>query len=117
TDGLDLGTVLENKAPLEREWIHGEHSSCYSQDEAMQFMTDGKTKYIWFTKTGREQLFDLEKDPYECHELSEQLAYQDTLKLWRERMVRELAPRVADGLSDGHQLICGLTPAYREVGR
>ena len=29
----------------------------------MQFMTDGKEKYIWFTITGREQLFDLENDP------------------------------------------------------
>lgn len=114
-DGLDLGPILRKEGKIERTWIHGEHSTCYSQDEAMQFMTDGKTKYIWFTKDGREQLFDLEKDPYECHECQEEPAYQETLAIWRSRLVAELAPRTEDGLSDGKQLICGLTPAYRKV--
>jgi len=35
-----------------REFFHGEHSPCYSAEEAMHYLTDGKEKYIWFPTTG-----------------------------------------------------------------
>ena len=98
-----------------REYVHGEHADSYSPEEAMQFVTDGKQKYIWFTKTGREQLFDLEADPQECRNLMEDSASADRLDYWRAIMVRELAQRPADGLSDGKKLIPGkLLPAVRD---
>lgn len=113
-DGADLMPLIEESGHLDRTWIHGEHSSCYSRDEAMQFMTDGKKKYIWFTHTSKEQLFDLEKDPYECHDLSGNTTFKEELEKWRRRMIDYLATRSEDGLSDGEKLMTGLLPAYRK---
>lgn len=119
-DGCNLMPLLnhesnenEYRSIFDRKWIHGEHARCYSPDEAMQFMTDGKTKYIWFTHTGEEQLFDLEKDPYECHECSSDEAYHHRLLEWRNRMITYLETRQEDGLSDGDKLITGLLPVKR----
>jgi len=109
---LPLCTGSGAAAP--REFVHGEHAVCYSDDEAMQFLTDGKEKYIWFTKTGREQLFDLANDPEELHDLAADAGAAERLAPWRERMVSVLAARPEDGLSDGRKLVPGsLLPAVR----
>lgn len=113
-DGANLMPLINEGTPLERTWIHGEHSRCYSADEAMQFMTDGKYKYIWFTDTNKEQLFDLLNDPYECHDLGADETSKAELEVWRGRMIDYLATRPQDGLSDGEKLIAGLVPAYRK---
>lgn len=81
----------------------------------MQYLTDGKEKYIWYTLTGEEQLFDLVADPSELHNLAEVPSCNDRLLCWRARMIAELADRREDGLSDGKRLISGKTlPAVRE---
>lgn len=115
-EGVNLMPLINDKQSLERKWIHGEHSSCYSQEEAMQFMTDGKFKYIWFTHTGKEQFFNLEEDPYECYDLTQDEAYKLEIEKWRKRMVNYLATRPEDGLSDGIALKTGLLPVYRKKG-
>jgi arylsulfatase A-like enzyme len=97
-----------------REYVHGEHSPGNAEGQAMQFLTDGKEKYVWFTLSGREQLFDLRKDPYETRDLAKVKAKRARLELWRARMVKELAPRSGDGLSDGKRLLPGKElPAVR----
>ncbi len=98
-----------------REWIHGEHAACYSKEEAMQFLTDGKEKYIWFTATGKEQLFDLRKDPYECCDLSQKPEARERLLIWRKRLTEELCRR-GDRLSDGSRLLPGCLPAVGKTG-
>ncbi len=97
-----------------RDYIHGEHAKCYHQDMAMQFLTDGKIKYIWYTLSGEEQLFNLANDPHETRNLAEDPASRECLLLWRSRLINELAPRTEDGLTDGKKLISGkLLPAVR----
>ena len=63
TEGLSLLPLCRGEAPAWREFVHGEHAACYSADEAMQYLTDGREKYVWFTQSGREQLFDLVRRP------------------------------------------------------
>ena len=87
-----------------REYFHGEHSPCYSQDSAMQYLTDGKEKYIWFPVTGEEQFFDLTADRQERHDLSRDSRNADRVALWRQRLVDRLGKR-GDGFSDGEKLI------------
>jgi len=115
-EGHSLLSLYRNpEANLPREYVHGEHSAFYTEEEAMQFLTDGKEKYIWFTLTGREQLFNLADDPGELHDLANASSARERLELWRKRMVEKLAARSQDGLSDGTKLIPGkLLPAVRE---
>ncbi len=107
-------TGLNLNEGIEREWIHGEHSSCYSDEEAMQFLSNGRYKYIWFTKTGEEQLFCLEKDPYECVDLSEEKEYETVLKECRSILVEEFEKRPCDGMVADGILLTGLLPSIRQ---
>lgn len=110
--GLDLPDTVEGRSVLgllrgRSEWrpyLHGEHSACYAPENAMHYLTDGTTKYVWFPPTGEEQLFDLQADPQELHDLAADPANEPRVKLWRERLIEQLAGR-PDGFSDGKQLI------------
>lgn len=103
-DGFSLlGECLGQDAGR-REFVHGEHSTCYHPDQEMQYLTDGRWKYIWLPRLDEEQLFDLSADPYECNDLSGQEPHAETLGAWRARLVRILASRNA-GLTDGDKLV------------
>ena len=54
--------------------------------------------------TGEEQLFNLEKDPRELHDLSQEENGRKETATWRRRLVRLLELR-KDGFSDGTRLI------------
>ena len=114
TEGVSLLPALRpgsSTAELfNRTYIQGEHSSCYDEANAMQFLTDGKEKYIWFPVSGREQLFDIANDPNELHDLAGETAHAGDLAIWRSRLVELLARRPQDGLSDGTKLIAGKSP-------
>ncbi len=105
-DGYSVVAALRDPAAKVRPWVHFEHAPIYSEEQGFQAMTDGHFKYIWRPKTGREQLFDLAKDPHEEHDLAAVAASSAELKRWRERMVKRLAPR-PEGFSDGVKLIAG----------
>jgi len=87
-----------------REYIHGEHSPCYSLKLGMHYLTDGREKYIWFPATSEEMLFNLVGDRMELHNLAKDPKYRNRVKMWRKRLIRILAER-GDGFSDGQKLI------------
>ena len=109
--GVDVPDSVTGKSVLKairgeswREFIHGEHSPCYSIEEAMQFLTDGKEKYIYFPYSGDEQFFDLVNDREELYDLSKDPAYAERVALWRNRLIELLGKR-GDGFSDGKKLL------------
>lgn len=85
----------------------------------MQYLTDGRHKYIWFPRLGTEQLFNLQDDPGECHDLSDRADCQEELLKWRRRLIDLLEPRNC-GLTDGRELLCQtgkpimVSPKYAE---
>jgi len=87
-----------------REFIHGEHSPCFSEDNAMHYLTEGKEKYVYFPTTGQEQFFDLSKDRQELHDLAEEPSSSQRVETWRQRLIHLLAKR-KDGFSDGKKLL------------
>lgn len=89
--------------PSWRNYIHGEHEF---GEESFHYITDGKEKYIWFSLSGKEQLFDLVKDPEEKEDLSESDEYTDRLQIRRGQLIKELAGR-EEGYTDGKRLIAG----------
>ncbi|HKJ90974.1 MAG TPA: arylsulfatase, partial [Oceanipulchritudo sp.] len=85
--GLSIPEEVEGRSILAladgsispRSHYHGEHSPCYTRENAHQFLTDGRWKYIWNPVTGAERLFDLKEDPAECRDLAGDEAFRETL--------------------------------------
>ena len=105
-DGQSLVQVLRGEDIRVRDYIHGEHSPCYSDMQAYHFLTDGHRKYIWRPFDGSEQLFDLDNDPQELHDLVSESNWIKSLNNWRGRMIETLTGR-PEGFTDGVCLIPG----------
>jgi arylsulfatase A-like enzyme len=105
-DGASLVPILRGEAERVREWIHGEHSPCYSRRQAYHMLTDGRMKYVWRPTGGQEQLFDLERDPQELRDLARERS-EDTGR-WRSRLIERLRDR-PEGFTDGERLVAGRT--------
>ncbi len=113
--GLDIPDTADGRSvlPLYRQeqthWrsvVHGEHA--YG-DDSNHFLVDQDRKYIWFSQSGKEQLFDLAEDPSELCDLAEDPNYSQVLEAMRQELIRRLADR-EEGYSDGQELIAGRTP-------
>lgn len=104
--GKSLLPLMRGEKVQLRPFLHGEHAPCYRREDGVQFITDGRHKYIWHTQTGREQLFDLDEDPNELRDLARRPEAQTLLAPWRERMIQTLKDR-PEGFTDGRALIPG----------
>lgn len=100
-DGLSVIPLIVNEEVIWRDYVHGEHCTCYSTEQEMQYLTDGKIKYIWFPRLDTEQLFDITTDPGEIYNLFDDPKWQDTLKLWRSRMIKIMEDRDCGAAADG----------------
>ncbi|WP_238402934.1 arylsulfatase [Paenibacillus mesophilus] len=118
-DGSSLLPLIRDENASWREFVHGEHCTCYSEEQEMQYLTDGLWKYIWFPRLGTEQLFRLSSDPGECTDLSVREEYASELQRWRRRLIAILESRGA-GLTEGDRLVCQagksphVSPKYKE---
>jgi arylsulfatase A-like enzyme len=99
-----------------RTHLHGEHSRRYSESESQHFLADGHGKYIWFSQTGDELLFDLDADPQERHNLLFEPDAQARVAPWRAQLVEALRDR-PEGFVDGDRLVSGRPPDYLVPGR
>jgi arylsulfatase A-like enzyme len=114
--GVDVPSSVDGRSVLPlargsrnvrwREWIHGEHfvPGPTEQNLSNHWLTDGREKYIWFSQTGREQLFDLSEDPTECHDQAARRP--DSLGRWRTRLIDALRDR-EEGYVEGDKLVTG----------
>lgn len=110
--GLPVPESVEGRSflPLARgesvEWrphLHGEHTL---GGQSVQWLTDGREKYVWFSGTGHEQLFNLEEDPQELHDLARDPAAAERVAPWRRALIEELTGR-EERFTDGERLIVG----------
>lgn len=104
-DGLSLLPLLEKEKAPWRKYIDIEHSTAYWADNYWCALTDGKVKYIWFFRTGQEQLFDLVKDPHELHDLSKTANAKKQLAAMRNAMAEHLQERGEEWVKDGKLVI------------
>ena len=99
-------TLRGDTAGPDRAFLHGEHAPCYSYEQANHFLTDGKTKYIWYPCDGTEQFFDLVGDPQETRNLAAMPGHREHVARWRKRLIECLKGR-PEGFTDGERLIPG----------
>lgn len=99
-----------------RPYLHGEHTL---HGQSVHYVTDGKDKYIWWSGTGREQLFDLRTDPTECHDLASDIAASDRLSRWRAALITELTGREEGFVDDAGNLVtgCSVKPTLSTLPR
>jgi arylsulfatase A-like enzyme len=112
--GLPIPDSVEGKSvlPLARgesvsDWrphLHGEHTAF---GQSLHWITDGREKYVWWSGSGREQLFDLRADPTECHDLSTDTSHASRLARWRETLSRELVGREEGFVDASGRLVAG----------
>ncbi|WP_068777076.1 arylsulfatase [Paenibacillus sp. FJAT-26967] len=105
-DGSSVLPLARGERVPWRDALHGEHEA---GPLSVQYMTDGREKYIWFSQSGREQLFDLTSDPQELTDLAGDPRYGERLGYWRDRLARELDGR-EEGYSMDGRLITGRKP-------
>lgn len=99
-DGVDGKDLREaTRGGMLREHLHGEHLIHSLGRHSMQWIRSQRHKYVWFSGDGHEQLFDLEEDPQELHDLAD----EDPAELARHReiLVAELAGREEGFVADG----------------
>jgi arylsulfatase A-like enzyme len=84
-NGQSLAPALRGDACTPREVLFGE-----CRHPANHYVVHGDAKYIWFPKTGEEQLFNLRNDPQELSDLSGDEAL---LSPFRDLLDRHLADR------------------------
>jgi arylsulfatase len=101
------GTGNPGREPW-RDVLHGEHAGCYRYDDGTHYLVDGRTKYVWFSQTGQEQLFDLATDPAELHDLARMAGPGTEARLapWRRRLIAALRGR-PEGFTNGERLLAG----------
>ena len=102
-DGMSMLEILKGKKW--RKVLDMEHSQIYEPDNAWQALTDGRYKYIYFTLTGQEQLFDLKNDPGELIDLATLPKYEKSVKFWRDRMVQHLSERGEKWVKNGKLVV------------
>lgn len=102
-DGKSVLPLSRGEEEPWRDYIHGEH---FYGRESFHFVTDGKEKYVWFSYTGKEQYFDLTKDPEERKNLIEHSSYQQRIQHLRQFLINCLKDR-EEGYTDGEKLITG----------
>ena len=100
-DGVSLAPFLRGESVPVREWLHGEHLHF---GQSIQWVTDGKIKYVWGSSRGVEQLFDLVADPGELRNLVK--SEPELLELWRSRLIQDLTGREEGFVADG-KLVTG----------
>lgn len=111
-DGISLLKLIQGKPGDWRKYLDLEHATCYDADNYWCALTNGRIKYIWNFHTGKEQLFDLDRDSHELTECSENPAYLDVLKEMRQAMVVHLAERGETFVKEGRLVVREATLLY-----
>lgn len=113
-EGHSFLDVALGKAKEIRPYLHGEHHVWAANNKykaySIQWLTDGRQKYIWLSGDGHEQLFDLVNDPNELHNLAQKPKMQRALETWRRRLIEELDGR-EEGFVKNKKLVTGCPSA------
>ena len=84
--------------PQRRELLYGE---CGEGRNATRMLHDGRHKLIWYPGGQTVQLFDLQTDPKECHDLSQTPAARDTRLRLEAALIAHLYGSDLDWVRDG----------------
>ncbi len=88
-EGKSLLPLVRHEANAVRTWLHGEHAFGARSNH---FLITPRDKLAYFPETGREQYFDLIRDPLELHDAIGDVDCQARVAELREGLRREMHP-------------------------
>jgi len=102
-DGMSIYDLFRNAGSEWREYIDFEHDQCYGRDNHWNALCDGRWKYVYFARTGQQQLFDLQEDPGELRDLGLDNSAEAKRKVseWRGNMIEQFRERGEPFLING----------------
>jgi arylsulfatase A-like enzyme len=100
-DGRSLLPVVRGESSGVREWLHGEHTGFGG---SVHYIVSATEKYVWWSQTGREQLFDLAEDRTEAVDLA--AVQPERLTANRARLIEALTGR-PEGFVESGRLVAG----------
>jgi len=103
-DGQSVLPIIRDPQSEWRDYVHGECASVPTSNSGMQYLTNGKLKYVWLPGQDRELFFDIENDPCEMTNLADNSDWAEEIAKWRNHLVEELKGR-PEGFTDGERLI------------
>ena len=110
-EGLSLLDALRGK-PW-RSVLDLEHASCYAPKDGWVALTDQRYKYVYYTVTGMQQLFDLQADPHELRDLAADDASAALVRERRQQMAKHLAVRGEGWVRDGELVVQPKSQVFR----
>ena len=112
--GVDAPKTVDGQSMVStasRDFLYGESNEGAT---ATRMIRSGNLKLIYYAAGNRLQLFDLESDPQELHDVSESSDYAEQLSALTQRLVGEFYGSDLDWLKDG-ELVGIEAPEYREL--
>jgi arylsulfatase len=110
-EGLSLLDALRGK-PW-RSVLDLEHGSCYAPKDGWVALMDQRYKYVYYTVTGVQQLFDLQADPHELRDLAAEESSAALVREWRQKMAKHLAVRGDAWVRDGDLVVQPKSQLFR----
>lgn len=101
-EGESLLPLVRGERAIVRPYLHGEHEDGI---QSHHYIVDERYKYIWFSWSGEEQLFDLQQDPGERVDVK--VRFPDVIALKREQLVEALDCR-EEGYVQTGKLVTGI---------
>ena len=101
-EGKSVKDLIKGTKESQRDYLHGEHA--YG-DLSNHYILGKNYKYIWYSQSGREQLFDMKNDTKELNDLMEDSTKDRLIKDYRNKLIKELKNRPEGYVKDGKLVV------------
>ncbi len=116
-EGASMAPAMRGEKHV-REHVFGEFGDTGPGGEVgpkSYMLTDGHQKYIYDVEGGLEQLFDIDNDPSELHNLALDVTKANDVQAWRAKLVERLRKRNDSDIVDGKLAVVERRPVKRSA--
>lgn len=115
SDGMDIIATLNGELNPPRRYVESywaENAYWFPDYDHADYisLTDGRWKYIWYPEGPCEQLFDLQNDPGEIHNLVGETAWEARRAELQETLIASQIRRGTTAVRDGQLVSCPARP-------
>ncbi len=98
-EGKSIKDLINGTKESQRDYLNGEHAY---EDLSNHYILDKDYKYVWYSQSGKEQIFDIKNDPKEVNDLKDDQTKASLIKDYRGKVVKELKNRPERYIKEGN---------------